>query len=467
MVRGHKPLEQKSEWTVAELGSFFALNRSLLVSHAIRLVRDRSVAEELVQDALMKVILAAPELDSNTHALAYMNRTISNLSIDYFRRQGRQPRLVVLDDIQVEKVTDHSSSVGLEELVAAADDAAIIRNALSLLSPAERAALVMWEVEGRSTEEISKELRIKESSVRHTLYRARASLRRVLEEVIIDESTGMTASDLLSNSYSRLSNSARKSTKTALSLILVLFVFLGFNSFSNGSDIQSATTAVPNETLPNSPMTTANKQVDEGQSANLSAPAVGIQNEKSPGKPGSKSRASESLIPGLDSQGIPRGFTISDSSGGVGSLYVSERGVGSFFISEGAESSTDLDMVTSQILKTEEGSINLLLSQRLVSDVTGLSYQPTLSYARDGHWVPLLTDVSSIKTERILSGNYLVAVKLQVDSEAETTLVIPAHAGGRDLESAPKQLIVRLLLNAEKTQVLAQAIHVIETGAKW
>ena len=32
-----------------------------------------------------------------------------------------------------------------EDVVAAADDAAIVREAISLLSPAERAALMMWE----------------------------------------------------------------------------------------------------------------------------------------------------------------------------------------------------------------------------------------------------------------------------------------------------------------------------------
>lgn len=466
MVAKRELSKQGSGWSVAELGTFFAANRNLLVGHAFRLVGDKSVAEELVQDALMKVILAAPELDSNTHALAYMNRTINNLSIDYFRRQGRQPRLVVLEDTQIERLVDYSSSLDLEELVSAADDAAVIRDALSLLSPAERAALVMWEVEGRTTREISKELRIKESSVRHTLFRARASLRRVLEEVIIDESKGLTALDLLSRSYSRLSSSARNSSKAALSLVVLLFAFLGFNYLSNGFVFQNEPKAVPNEFFANPPSKNANKQNYEGEGSTTYVPKAGIQSKNRLGKSVSNSRTDERLIPGPDGRGVPSGFTISDSSGGVGSLYVSERGIGSFFVSEGMESSESLTSAKSQILKTDEGSANVILSQSLENDATGLLYRPTLSYARDGHWVPLITKVSSLETERTLSGNYLVVVNLQVESEVETTLVIPAHAGGRDLESAPKEVIIRLLLSAEKTQILAQAIHVIESGAK-
>jgi RNA polymerase sigma factor (sigma-70 family) len=177
-------------------------------------------------------MLAAPELESTDHALSYLHRTIENLCIDLFRLEGRRPNLVVLDDATAEVEAawqvdgDHSS------VIAAAEDAAIIRQALSMLSPAERAALVMWEMEGRSTSEIAAELGIKESAVRHTVSRARASLRRVLSELIIDQERGLTALDMLSTSYKKAAELAQKSSKVALSFILVATAFLGFNSLT-------------------------------------------------------------------------------------------------------------------------------------------------------------------------------------------------------------------------------------------
>jgi hypothetical protein len=97
----------------------------------------------------------------------------------------------------------------------------------------------MWEMEGRSTSEIASELGIKESAVRHTVSRARASLRRVLSELIIDEERGLTALDMLSTSYKKAAEIAQKSSKVALSLLLVVTAFLGFNSLTgNEGNVQ-------------------------------------------------------------------------------------------------------------------------------------------------------------------------------------------------------------------------------------
>jgi DNA-binding CsgD family transcriptional regulator len=121
---------------------------------------------------------------------------------------------------------DHS------QVISAAEDAAIIRQALALLSPAERTALVMWEMDGRTTAEIAAELGIKESSVRHTVSRARTSLRNVLSTLVIDEGRGLTALDLLSTSYKKAAELAKKSSRAALSLFLVVGAFLGFHAFA-------------------------------------------------------------------------------------------------------------------------------------------------------------------------------------------------------------------------------------------
>ena len=226
-------------WTVAELGAFYTEHRSELLAHANRVLKDSAKAEEITQDALIKFMLAAPELESTDHALSYLHRTIENLCIDLFRLEGRRPNLVVLDAATAEVEAawqvdgDHSS------VISAAEDAAIIRQALAMLSPAERAALVMWEMEGRSTSEIASELGIKESAVRHTVSRARASLRRVLSELVIDEERGLTALDMLSTSYKKAAEIAQKSSKVALSLLLVVTAFLGFNSLTgNEGNVQ-------------------------------------------------------------------------------------------------------------------------------------------------------------------------------------------------------------------------------------
>jgi len=219
-------------WSVAELGAFYTEHSFELKTHANRILKDQTRADEVVQDAFIKVMLAAPELQSAEHALGYLHRTIENICIDLFRAEGRRPNLVLLDDATAEIEANWQDAGDHSQGISAAEDAAIIRQALALLSPAERTALVMWEMDGRTTAEIAAELGIKESSVRHTVSRARASLRTILSTLIIDEERGLTALDLLSTSYKKAAELAKKSSRAALSLFLVVGAFLGFHAFT-------------------------------------------------------------------------------------------------------------------------------------------------------------------------------------------------------------------------------------------
>ena len=440
-------------WTVAELGAFYTEHRSELIAHALRILKDRAKAEEVIQDALIKVMLAAPELESTDHALGYMHRTIENLCIDIFRIEGRRPNLVVLDDASAELESTWIDNENHVDVIAAADDAAIVRQALAMLSPAERAALVMWEMEGRSTSEIAAELGIKESAVRHTVSRARASLRRVMSELIIDKERGLTALDMLSTTYKKAASVAKKSSKAALSLILVFFAFLGFNAMPTDSDLPVVTTQ---ETISSSEAT---NEVEVATAPTVEASATPVITPAAIAKAQAaveNAKATQVNFAGLDKAGIPTGFSVTDSTGSLGSLLRTSR--------QPVLSETEL--IISQIVKTDSGAANIFLIQQLVSDSTGFSYLPSLSYGRDGAWVPLNTTLTMLDSERLLSGDYLVTAIIKVESEVETSIVIPATASGRDLTQAPKQVITRLVLNPGKTEILSQAIYVVEKGAK-
>jgi len=439
-------------WTVAELGAFYTEHRRELITHASRILKDSARAEEVIQDALIKVMLAAPELESADHALSYMHRTIENLCIDIFRIEGRRPNLLVLDDATAEVEANWQDNVDHADVIAAADDAAIVRQALSMLSPAERAALVMWEMEGRSTEEIALELGIKKSSVRHTVSRARASLRKVLSELIIDEDRGLTALDMLSTTYRKASERAKKSSKVALSLILVLFAFLGFNSMPTNTGVP---TPIVEESV-TAPEVTPSSSAKE-------SPASAIKETVTPAPVSTKARvnvvnakSTELKFPGLDKAGVPTGFTVADSTGALGSAYFLAR----------APISTESELVIRQILKTDSGAANIFISQTLTTDENGLTYRPVISFGQAGSWSPLMVKVSSTDITREMSGNYLFTAFIAVESVIETSTKIAATASGRDLAAAPRQVIIRLVLDPSKTQVLAQAVYVVEKGAR-
>jgi RNA polymerase sigma factor (sigma-70 family) len=454
-------------WTVAQLGAFYTEHRSELLVHANRVLKDSAKAEEITQDALIKFMLAAPELESSEHALSYLHRTIENLCIDLFRMEGRRPNLVLLDDVTAEVEATWQNDGDHSVVMSAAEDAAIIRQALALLSPAERAALVMWEVEGRSTEEIAAELGIKTSAVRHTVSRARASLRRILSELVLDEARGLTALDLLSTTYRKTSEIAKKSSKAALSLILVITAFLGFNSMTGneGSLVPASTTQiasgptagtsiaplVPSESAP-----TVSAPLKETSPSSQTPSAVATtHNKKVDGLvSGFAVKAARISFPGLDKYGIPTGFTITGSSGQIGNLFVGKD----------APTLTDEGIVLSNQAMTLSGAPNILLAQSITVDGTGTNYSVAPAAGINGSWTSLKVASSTTYTERLASGQYLMTVTMVIDSAVKSDFLLVTTGNGYDLSAAPKAITTRLLLTAGKTQILAQAIQVTESG---
>jgi len=161
-------------------------------------------------------------------------------------------------------------------------------------------------------------------------------------------------------------------------------------------------------------------------------------------------------FPGLDKLGVPTGFTVTDSSNSLGSLFFVGRDT----------LITDQGISLSSIAKTSKGAANVLLNQSLVQDGSGTSYEAIVSFGRGGAWIPTFTQTLSVESERLVSGNYLITATIQVKSEVKTTIVIPASADGRDLEVPPSRVVTRILLNSSKTQILAQAVQVIEKASK-
>jgi RNA polymerase sigma factor (sigma-70 family) len=437
-------------WTVTEFGAFYTEHRSELLAHANRILKDSAKSEEVIQDALIKFMLATPELESSDHALSYLHRTIENLCIDYFRLEGRRPNLVVIDDAQAEVEAKWQVSGDHSEVLTQAEDAAIIRQALALLSPAERAALVMWEMEGRSTSEIAIELGIKESAVRHTVSRARASLRRVLSELIIDQERGLTALDMLSTTYKKAAVLAKKSSRSALSLLIVLVAFLGFNSvtgseLNTGSVISSITQEMPitEEIAPKTPSTDESdvaasnqKLVDENSAINF--------------------RTVNSLFAGLSKDGLPTGFTLSDSAGDVSSLSLT---------SESKISNPDGYVLVSYAQSQGDSVINALIAQTITVDGSGTSYFASPSVTVAGSWFPLTQTGSASTITRLSNGNYLLTATIYIDSTVDSALFVAA-TGGLDVDAIPNEITTRIILNSSKSSILAQAINIDAKGVK-
>ena len=470
-----------TSWSVADFGVFYTENAAELRAHATRILKDTNRAEEVVQDALIKFMLAAPELSSAEHALGYLHRTIENLCVDIFRLEGRRPNLVVLDDAQAEIEANWIDNEDHADVISAADDAAIIRQALALLSPAERTALVMWEMEGRTTEEIASALNIKESAVRHTLSRARASMRRILTEIVIDEERGLTALDMLSTTYKRAGEIAKKSSSVALSLVLVMAAFLGFNSMtgneSNVASTKIVAQAPAKPAAPSAPATpsttpkTPTAPADVAPTAEAVAEAVTEQtplivnditdaqkfqtfsNQVAAAKE-MLALATPNIFPGLNSNGIPVGLSVNDGSDYIGNAVIHIR--------PGAVTTQATVVTESSLMTNDPKAINVLIHQYITYTGLDLQYAVTPSVRMKGVWADLKVTGTSSNVKTLNDGSKLITVYIVLDTEKTESAGIAMPAFGRDANRIPPVILTVIHTNSTGQEIYGQAVQVLD-----
>jgi len=440
-------------WSVSDLSALYTQNRSSLIAQARRILRSDADAAEVVQDAFLKFILAAPELDTADRAMAYLRTTVNNLCLNVIRATGSRPNLVAIDsDATQERLSEIAveNHIPMDSTLAAAEDASIIREALSRLSETQRTALVMWEVEGRTTKEIATAIGTSEKNVRHVVQRARASFVRILSEWVVDENTGSTALDALAGTYKKAADLAKKSSKVALSLLIVMVAFLGFNSitgteFNASNNIKTLVqeTPVSSQTTPLSQSPSENdeelstqKLIEENSSINF--------------------RTAKSLFAGLSKDGLPTGFTVSDKAGEVGSIGLS---------AQSTITNPDGYVLVSYLQSFGGEAINLLMSQSITVDGSGTSYYASPSITVAGSWFPLTQSGSASTMTRLSNGNYLLTATLYIDSTVDSALFVAA-TGGLDVDAIPNEISTRIILNSSKSSILAQAINISAKGVK-
>jgi len=139
--------------------------------YAAWLSRDPGVAEEVVQEALLRAWKALDALKDDGSAKAWLLTIVRRENARYFER--RQPETVDIDDL-----TPAQSA-----MLATPDDAdsGDVRAAIFKLEDDYREPLVLQVLMGHSTQEIADFLGVRQGAVLTRLHRARQKLKSYLE----------------------------------------------------------------------------------------------------------------------------------------------------------------------------------------------------------------------------------------------------------------------------------------------
>ena len=154
---------------------------------------------------------------------------------------------------------------------------------------------------------------------------------------------------------------------------------------------------------------------------------------------------------GLNKDGLPTGFTVTDSKNaqGVGRVTKGTTTVG-----------TDGIVVNNQFITGSVGP-NVLIDQRITVDGTGTRYSANgINIGWLGNWNSVEIKSTDSSIDRLANGQYLITATFNLGYLNESDFVIPTGSRGYDLADAPASITTRILMNAGKTQVLAQAVQV-------
>jgi hypothetical protein len=105
------------------------------------------------------------------------------------------------------------------------------------------------------------------------------------------------------------------------------------------------------------------------------------------------------------------------------------------------------------------------MSQSITVDGSGTSYYASPSITVAGSWFPLTQSGSASTISRLSNGNYLLTATLYIDSTVDLPLFVAA-TGGLDVDVIPSEITTRIILDASKGSILAQAINISAKGVK-
>jgi RNA polymerase sigma factor (sigma-70 family) len=144
--------------------------------YAIALLRDMSMADDLVQDCIERALKNRQSLADPAHMSGWLSSILHNLYLDSLRQKRRRGAHVELDD-----------SLGLIELSVLPADRGIAKDlveAMSDLSFEHRQILLLVGLEGHSYRDVAEQLDIPIGTVMSRLARARTQLRARLDGTV-------------------------------------------------------------------------------------------------------------------------------------------------------------------------------------------------------------------------------------------------------------------------------------------
>ncbi|HRX04158.1 MAG: sigma-70 family RNA polymerase sigma factor [Anaerolineae bacterium] len=155
---------------------------------ALRIVGDSDEAEEVVQEAFISACSKVDSFEGRSKLSTWLYRITTNAALMRLRKQRGdtvsldEPQLMEEGDLVPRQLGDWQMEPSQEALTTELRQ--VMDEAVQGLNPTLRAAFVLRDIQGLSTEEAAAALDISESALKVRLHRARLQLRESLADYL-------------------------------------------------------------------------------------------------------------------------------------------------------------------------------------------------------------------------------------------------------------------------------------------
>lgn len=158
-------------------------NEQTVYNFSFKICRDRDKAEHIMQETFFSMIKSLHQFDGNSKLSTWLYRIVSNHCLMLARKDKSRSFISIDndDDLYEDKYTADWSSIpnqGIEN----EELKKILDEAINKLSLEYRIVFLLRDVEGLSTEETAEMTELSVPAVKSRLHRARAFLRKELNE---------------------------------------------------------------------------------------------------------------------------------------------------------------------------------------------------------------------------------------------------------------------------------------------
>ena len=161
------------------LALWMRLHARAVWGYAFAMVRDRDVADDLVQEAFCRAWEARCKYEDAGKDRAYLLRIADRLALDHLRRRGRETQVSDEAWNLLEPVDDAASPI---DSLARSEAAGQLKEALQALSASQRRALLLRYFGNLDFREIAETMRCPLGTALSHVRRGLQSLRRLLCE---------------------------------------------------------------------------------------------------------------------------------------------------------------------------------------------------------------------------------------------------------------------------------------------